>query len=156
MYLCEDYLTARINSWVARLFNPAHVDLTVDALADADELVLSIETQAQSFRRRITAARSRSSGCRGRSKPVGIVRHSPRYNAAVAEKRAAEAGLAAIDPVAQLSAAALNHANRDELAQLYDALGLAVTYDHRGQVTELSITPALHGVGMCVRGGHAP
>ena len=57
VYLREDYLTAKINSWVARLFDLAHVQRTVEALADADELAGGIETQAQ-FRRRIAAAES--------------------------------------------------------------------------------------------------
>jgi hypothetical protein len=57
VYLREDYLTAKINSWVARLFDLARVQRTVEAQADADELAGGIETQAQ-FRRRIAAAES--------------------------------------------------------------------------------------------------
>jgi hypothetical protein len=49
VYLREDHVTAKINSWVARLFDAAHLDSTIDALADASELAHSIETQAQAF-----------------------------------------------------------------------------------------------------------
>ncbi|TCM34420.1 hypothetical protein EV648_1273 [Kribbella sp. VKM Ac-2568] len=89
------------------------------------------------------------------------------YNAAAADKRAAEAGLKAVDPVPQLTAdgsravvtqlgdmaKALDRADRNDLAELYETLGLAVAYDHRLQVAEVSITPALRGVKKCVRGG---
>lgn len=166
VYLREDYLTAKINSWVARLFDLAHVQWTVEALADADELAGGIETQAQ-FRRRIAAAESTME----RVRRTIEVRWDPearteQYNAAAADKRAAEAGLKAVDPVPQLTADdiravvtqladmanALDRADRNDLAELYETLGLAVAYDHRLQVAEVSITPALRGVKKCVRG----
>jgi hypothetical protein len=50
-------------------------------------------------------------------------------------------------------AKALDRADRDDLAELYEALGLAVAYDHPLQVAEVSITPALRGVKLRVRGG---
>lgn len=159
VYLREDYLTAKINSWVARLFDLAHVQWTVEALADADELAGGIETQAQ-FRRRIAAAESTME----RVRRTIEVRWDPearteQYNAAAADKRAAEAGLKAVDPVPQLTADdiravvtqladmanALDRADRNDLAELYETLGLAVAYDHRLQVAEVSITPALRG-----------
>lgn len=168
VYLREDHLTAKINSWVARLFDSAHVDSTVEALADANELARSIETQAQSFRRRIAAAESTMERLR-RAIEVGWDPEAltEQYNGAVAEKRAAQAGLTAIDPVPRLTAGdmcamvthlgdmanALDRADRNDLAELYDALGLAIAYDHRLQVAEVSITPALRGVKKCVRGG---
>ncbi|HEY0619386.1 MAG TPA: hypothetical protein VGD15_17415 [Kribbella sp.] len=53
-------------------------------------------------------------------------------------------------------AKALDRADRNDLAEPYEALDLAVAYDHRQQVAEVSFTPALRGVKKCVRGGHAP
>jgi hypothetical protein len=47
----------------------------------------------------------------------------------------------------------LDRADRNDLAELYEALGLPVAYDHRLQVAEVSLTPALRGVKKCVRGG---
>ena len=104
VYLREDYLTAKINSWVARLFDLARVQRTVEALADADELAGGIETQAQ-FRRRIAAAESTMERLR-RAIEVGWdpEARTEQYNAAAADKRAAEAGLKAVDPVPQLTA----------------------------------------------------
>ena len=49
-------------------------------------------------------------------------------------------------------AKALDRADRNDLAELYEALGPAVAYDHRLQVAEVSLTPALRGVKKCVRG----
>lgn len=53
-------------------------------------------------------------------------------------------------------AKALDQANRDDLAQLYDALGLAVAYDHRAHAAEVSITPAQHGLARVSEEEHAP
>ncbi|WP_134004934.1 recombinase family protein [Kribbella sp. VKM Ac-2566] len=168
VYLREDHLTGKINAWIARLFDPAHVDSTVEALADADELADRIETQAKSFRRRIAAAESTMERLR-RAIEVGWDPETltEQYNAAAADKRAAESGLKAVDPLPQLTAndiralvtqlgdmaKALDHADHKDLAELYEALGLAIAYDHRLQVAEVSITPALRGVKKCVRGG---
>jgi site-specific DNA recombinase len=77
---------------------------------------------------------------------------TPQYNAAVAEKRAAEAGLVAIERPERLApkevramvdqladvARALDCASRRELADLYDALRLAVDYDHRTRVATVT------------------
>jgi hypothetical protein len=168
VYLREDHVTAKINSWVARLFDAAHMDSTIEALGDASELARSIETQAQSFRRRIAAAESTMERLR-RAIKVGWDPEAltEQYNRAVAEKRAADAGLTALDPAPQLTpgdiramvtqfgdmAKALDLADRNDLAELYEGLGLAIAYDHQLQVAEVSITPTLRGTKKCVRGG---
>ncbi|GAA3114247.1 hypothetical protein JOF29_003706 [Kribbella aluminosa] len=167
VYLREDHLTVKINSWIARLFAPAHIRRTVEELADADELAGRIETQAQSFRRCIAAAESTMERLR-RAIEVGWDPETltEQYNAAAADKRAAEVGLKVVDPVPQLTAddirtmvtqlgdmaKALDLADRHDFAELYEALGLTIAYDHRLQVAEVSITPALRGVKKCVRG----
>jgi hypothetical protein len=50
-------------------------------------------------------------------------------------------------------AKALDLADRNDLAELYEGLGLAIAYDHQLQVAEVSITPTLRGTKKCVRGG---
>ncbi|MFI6676867.1 hypothetical protein [Kribbella sp. NPDC050470] len=89
------------------------------------------------------------------------------YNAAVAKKRAAEAGMAAIEPPQRLTAKdvramvdqlgdigrVLDSATQEDLASLYDALRLTIDYDHRTRVAEVSITPAPRVDSVCVRGG---
>lgn len=120
------------------------------------------------FKRRISAAQSTMDRLQRAIEagwdPEGL---TDQYNAAVAEKRAAEAGLAAIEPLPKLTAAdvramiahlgdmtkALGRANSEDLAQLYQALALSISYDHRMRVAEVSITPATHRVSTCVRGG---
>ncbi|TCC07732.1 hypothetical protein [Kribbella soli] len=150
------------------MFAPAHIQRTVEALADADELADRIETQAQSFRRRIAAAESTMERLR-RAIEVGWDPETltEQYNAAAADKRAAEVGPKAVDPVPQLTAddiralvtqlgdmaKALDLADRNDLAELYEALGLAIAYDHRLQMADVAITPALRGVKKGVRGG---
>lgn len=88
------------------------------------------------------------------------------YNAAVAEKKAALAGLEALAPTQRLSAAdiramvkelgamkaVLGRADRGDLADLYAALGLEVSYNHKRRVADVSIsTPRV--VSLRVRGG---
>jgi hypothetical protein len=48
-------------------------------------------------------------------------------------------------------ARALDRANRRDLAELYDALRLAVDYDHCTRVAEVSITPAPRVDSVCPR-----
>ena len=92
------------------------------------------------------------------------------YNAAVAEKRAAVAGLDALEPTERLTAEdvramvdqlggmrmVLDLAERGDLAELYRTLRLAISYDHRPRVADVSISPTPRVVSMRVRGGHAP
>lgn len=47
----------------------------------------------------------------------------------------------------------LDRANRENLAELYDALRLTVEYDHRSRVAEVSITPTPRVDSVRVRGG---
>jgi hypothetical protein len=57
--------------------------------------------------------------------------------------------------VAQLGdvANALKRADRGDLADLYKALDLAVTFDHRERVAEVFMSPTTHVVKAGVRGG---
>jgi hypothetical protein len=89
------------------------------------------------------------------------------YNAAVAEKRAAQAGMDALEVTERLTASevreivaelgdvgkALRRADRGDLADLYKAPDLAVTFDHRGRTAEVFMNPTTHVVKVGVRGG---
>lgn len=92
------------------------------------------------------------------------------YNTAVAEKKAALAGLEALAPAERLSAAdvramveelgamkaVLDQADRGDLADLDGALGLEVSYNHETRVADVSIRPTPRVVSMRVRGGLEP
>jgi hypothetical protein len=93
------------------------------------------------------------------------------YNAAVADKRAVEAELEArpgsgepvtTDEVRQTIAGlgdlaeVLASADRQALADLYQAMKLSVTYDHQARAADVSVSPTAHGAKVCVRGGLAP
>ena len=89
------------------------------------------------------------------------------YNAAVAEKKAALAGLEALELAERLSTAdirvmveelgamktVLDQADRGDLAELYGAFGLDVSYNYETRVADVSIRPAPRVVSMRVRGG---
>ncbi|WP_132210328.1 recombinase family protein [Kribbella steppae] len=168
VYLREDQLSSKVNDWIATLFSPERVDATVDALASAANEGSPEERAEAEFRRRFAAAEAAMVRLR-RALDAGWdpAELTSQYNAAAAEKRAAEAGLASIEAPKRLTpkeiravvdqltdvARALDRANRDDLAELYEALRLRVEYDHRTRVAEVSVTPAPRVDSVCVRGG---
>jgi hypothetical protein len=168
VYLRVDQLSAKVNDWIARLFSPEYLEATVEELAAAVEEDAPAERAAADLKRRIAAAEATMLRLR-RALEAGWdpAEMTAQYNAAVAEKRAAEAGLATIEGPGRLTpkevramvdqlgdiGRALDRARPTELAELYDALRLAVDYDHRTRVAEVSITPAPRVVSVCVRGG---
>jgi hypothetical protein len=97
---------------------------------------------------------------------LGSEQLTSQYNAAVAEKRAAQAGMDAIEVTERLTASEaremvaelgdvgkpLKRADRADLADLYKALDLAVTFDHRERVAEVFMKPTTYVVKVGVRG----
>ncbi|MFF0342875.1 recombinase family protein [Kribbella sp. NPDC004875] len=89
------------------------------------------------------------------------------YNAAVAEKRSAEAEFSALKVPERVSAedirkmvqelgdmtAALDQADASDMRSLYKALGLQVSYNHETRSAEAAVSPALRGFNVGVRGG---
>lgn len=166
VYLREDHLTTRINTWIARLFSPESLDATVEALAGAGDDHFDALTER--LRRRIAAADAVMVRLR-RALEAGWDPDAltDQYNAAAADKRAAEAELAAVPVpervtadeirtmVARLGdmATVLDRANRADLTELYASLQLSVVYSHPNHAAEVSITPAMHGFKVGVRGG---
>jgi hypothetical protein len=164
VYVREDHLTPPINKWIAQLFSPAHLESTVAALIGAGEEDQS-EEQMAAARQRIAEAEATMKRLQRALEagwdPDGL---TSQYNAAAIDKRAAEAALAAIEPNQQLTgdirkmitelgdmARVLDTADREDLAELYKALGLAISYDHAQTRADVSISPRVVKVG--VRGG---
>ncbi|MEV6283762.1 recombinase family protein [Kribbella sp. NPDC051770] len=165
VYVREDHLTRPVNKWIARLFSPAHLADTVDALVGAEEEDESA-AQAAEARRRIAEAEATMKRLQRALEagwdPDGL---TSQYNAAALDKRAAEAAMAAIQPAQRLTAGdvtkmiaelgdmarVLDSADREDLAELYKALGLAITYDDKEKRADVSISPRVVKVG--VRGG---
>ncbi|MEU4390157.1 recombinase family protein [Kribbella sp. NPDC023855] len=167
VYLREDHLSDGVNGWIAKLFSPENLDETVAILVGAQGKDDAVDAAEQGFRGRIAAAE----GTIGRLQRALEAGWDPealtgQYNAAVAEKKAALAGLEALEPAERLGAsdiramvkelgamkAVLDRADRGDLADLYGALGLEVSYNHKTRVADVSIsTPRV--VSLRVRGG---
>lgn len=146
VYLREDQLADGLNEWIAGLFSPQNLDETVAILVGAQGKEDAVDAAEQSFRGRIAAAEA-TMGRLQRALEAGWDPEAltGQYNAAVAEKKAALAGLEALKPAERLSAsdiramvkelgamkAVLDRADRGDLADLYGALGLEVSYNHK-------------------------
>jgi hypothetical protein len=167
IYVREDHLTGRINEWISGLFSPENLDDTVAALADASDEDPTAGA-AVALKRRIAAAQSAMDRLQ-RALEAGWDPEAltGQYNAAVAERRAAEAAFAALEPSDRLTAEeirgvvaelgdmteVLDRANRRDLAELYRALSLSISYDHEERGAVVSISPAMRVVKVGVRGG---
>jgi hypothetical protein len=168
VYLRVDQLSRRVNDWIAELFSPEHIDSTVEELAAVVDEGGPAERAEADFKRRVAAAEAAMSRLR-RALEAGWdpAELTAQYNAAAAEKRAAEAGLATIEHPPRLTpkeirsmvdqlgdiGQVLDRANPKDLAELYDGLRLAVDYDHRTRVADVSIMPTPRVDSVCVRGG---
>jgi hypothetical protein len=116
VYLREDQLAAKINEWVARLFAPGNLDEAAAILTGAQEGSDPAVATEDVFRRSIEVAdaamtrlqRAHESGW----DPEAL---TEQYNAAVAEKKAADARLEAVGPSERLTAG--------ELRAMVDRLG---------------------------------
>jgi len=169
VYLREDRLLTRVNEWLSGLFDPQRLDQTIGALVDADDSGKQADAMRAALRQRIAAA----DGTMARLQRALDAGWDPelltqQYNAAVADKRAAEAELQArpgsgepvtADEVRQMIADlgdlddVLASADRQALAELYQAMKLSVTYDHEARAADVSVAPTAHGAKVRVRGG---
>ncbi len=168
VYLREDHLAGEVNRWIGGLFNPRNLESTVAALVGSQDGPDPAEAAEAAFKRRIGAAEAEMARLQ-RALEAGWdpEQLTSQYNAAVAEKRAAQAGMAAVEVTELLTAdevhdmiaelgdmrKVLDRADRGDLADLYKALDLAVTFDHRERVAEVFIDPTTHVVKVGVRGG---
>jgi hypothetical protein len=140
VYLREDRLSDGVNEWISRLFSPENLDETVAVLAGAQGGEDAVDAAERTFRERIAAADAVMTRLQ-RALEAGWDPEAltSQYNAAVAEKKAALAGLDALEPAEQMSRAdiramveelgamkvALDEADRPDLADLYGALASA-------------------------------
>ncbi|WP_432874775.1 recombinase family protein [Kribbella sp. CA-245084] len=168
VYLREDRLAGQVNRWIGGLFSPRNLDSTVAALVGSQDGPDPAQVAEVAFRRRIVAAEAEMARLQ-RALEAGWdpEQLTSQYNAAVAEKRAALAGMDAIEVTDRLTATevkqmvaelgdvgkALKRADRGDLADLYKALGVAITFDHREQVAEVFMSPTTRVVKVGVRGG---
>ena len=143
-----------VNDWIAGLFSPENLDQTVALLVDAQDEEDPMDAAERTFRQRIAAAEAAMTRLQ-RALEAGWDPEAltSQYNAAVAGKRAALAGLEALEPAERLSGAdiramvkelgamkvVLEQAERGDLADLYRTLGLEVFYNHKTRVADVSI-----------------
>ncbi|MFC0623249.1 hypothetical protein [Kribbella deserti] len=168
VYLREDRLAAKINEWIGTLFSAQNLDETVAILVGSQDGADPTEAAERGFRQRIEAAKA-TIGRLQRALEAGWDPETltAQYNAAVAEQKSAEADLEALEPAERLTTQemraivdelgniqrVLAEADREDLAELYRGLRLAVTYDHKENRADVSISPEPHVVKLCVRGG---
>ncbi|GAB2615302.1 recombinase family protein [Kribbella endophytica] len=167
VYLREDQLVPEVNEWIGQLFDPENLDETVANLVGTQESDPAAAAERR-FRQRIeTAEASMKRFQRALEAGWDPEALTSQYNAAVAEKKAALAGLEALQPEQRLSSAdiramidqlgvmreVLDQADRGDLSDLYGALGLTVSYNENTRVAEVSISPTPRVVSMRVRGG---
>lgn len=170
VYLREDRFAPKVNAWIAELFDVEHIDETIAALAQASDQDGQARTAAASTQRRLREAdatmirlqRALDAGW----EPDAL---KDQFNAAAAEKRAAEAELAGVSATRQLTPTDIRDlitqvgdvhriiakAQKADLAQLYQDLGLSIDYDHTERTAAVTIKPATRtgGTKVGVRGG---
>ncbi|WP_328520577.1 recombinase family protein [Kribbella sp. NBC_00359] len=125
VYLRVDQLSTRVNDWIAKLFSPEYLDATVDELTAAVEEDAPADRTEADLKRRIAAAEATMWRLR-RALEAGWdpAEMTAQYNAAVAEKRAAEAGLATIERPQRLTPKEIR-AMVDQLGDIAQALDCA-------------------------------
>jgi hypothetical protein len=155
IYLREDLITPHINRRIGSLFDPIHRSETITALLQADDSAEQLRDQVQRLRDRAAAAETVMEKLR-KALDAGWdpVELRAQYNAAVAEKHAAEAALAAAPSEKGLTreeleahvnssatSRALDSAEPEELSELYSSLRLSLTYHHIDQTVDVEIDP---------------
>jgi hypothetical protein len=153
IYLREDLITLHVNRWIGSLFDPIHRAETITRLLEADDSTVQVHEHVDRLRDRVTAAETVMERLR-KALDAGWdpVELRERYNAAVAEKRSAEAALAAVSTEQGLSreeletyvdqlgdiSRAFGTAEPEELSELYSSLRLSLTY-HAKQIVEVGV-----------------
>jgi DNA invertase Pin-like site-specific DNA recombinase len=169
IYLREDLVTPAVNVWIGSLFDPLHRDETVMALMEADDSADRQLERVRELQDRVAAAQVAMARLQ-RALDAGWdpAELREQYNAAVSEKRSAEAELVAsptgralgrteletcIDQLGDVGLA-LNQADPEELTELYASLRLTLTYHHAKQIVDVEIDPLSDRVDKYrVRGG---
>ncbi|MFI5735413.1 zinc ribbon domain-containing protein [Kribbella sp. NPDC051587] len=169
IYLREDTVMPAVNRWVGSLFDQMHRADTIEALFVADDGEQHRNDYVEDLRGRVRAAKVTMDRTRKALEagwdPVEL---RDQYNAAVAEKQAAERARSSlpndgvvtrkqlevwVDELGDVGKA-LNAANPEDLGQLYRSLRLSLTYHHVDQRVDVEVDPMADRVDkVCVRGG---
>jgi hypothetical protein len=163
--LREDHLVGPVNEWIGSLFAPESIDSTVRELV-ASQGVAPESQRRLDAERRLAAAeaklRRHQAAIEAGIDPTALVEA---VNAANAERAAARAELNNL-PVSQTLSeddirtmltslgditSVLNRASVDDLAPVYQELGLQVRFEPTDRVALVSVSPRV--VNECVRGG---
>jgi DNA invertase Pin-like site-specific DNA recombinase len=170
IYLRESRMAPKVNAWISRLFEPKHIDGTIAAMVKASDPDAQARTANASFQRRVREAEAAMARLQ-RALDAGWEPEAlkDQFNAAAAEKRAAQAELAGVAVAQPLTAAdvhellaqvgdvqkIISDARTTDLAQLYQELGLSIIYDDTERTAEVTIDPASRtgSAKVRVRGG---
>ncbi len=164
MYLREDRVVRAIDSWIATVFDQCNLDATCEAMESAGEVDPGAEAKAEAARRRIADCDARlvryRSALDAGADPVVVAGWVKEVEA---ERKAAQRSLSGPDdgPTAftrdQLrelvlevgdAVAMLEHADPTMKSELYDELGLHLTYKPEEQLVVVESRPTCRTVGV--------
>ncbi len=169
IYLREDHVVPALDEWIASVFDPANIDDTIAALAEAQAPSDADEARAEAARRALDDASEkidRLVAAIEAGSPADLV--GPRLKELRATKLAAEQDLKAARPRGLLDeadiralieavgpiTAVLADADPETKARLYNELGLELTFDATKRLVEVEALPVC--VRSCRRGDLNP
>ncbi len=156
VYVKEDAIVPRLDSWIAELFNGTNLDATCEALAMAGDADDEAEARAEASRRKIADCDQRLARYRQTLDAGADVPTVAGWMAEVqGERLRAEQELGAAVPGDKLTkeqigrlvlqlrdiASVLATADPKDKAEVYAELGVRVTYDHHRRVISVTAGP---------------
>jgi len=168
VYVREDALVRAVDEWIGELFSPAHLADTAQQLVDAAGIDTDRTDQIAAARRHLAEARHEIAQCRATLRAGGdpetlsswITQAADQERAAQAEL---ETAMSACPPALRVEdvealvhelgglAPILEQADPVDRIALYQAFGIAATYDATTQTAVLQVEPAWGQ--LCVGGG---
>ncbi len=169
IYLREDHVVPALDDWIASVFDPANIDATISALAEAQAPSDDDEARVEAARRALDDANEkidRLVAAIEAGSPADVV--GPRLRELRATKLAAEQDLKAARPRSLLDeadiraligavgpiTAVLAGADPETKARLYNELGLELTFDATKRLVQVEALPVC--VRSCRRGDLNP
>lgn len=163
MYLREDKVIPRLDAWLAKLFDPANLDSTCEALAIAGNVDDAAEARLEAARRQIADCGSRLANYRAAldaGADATIVAgwmadvQGERLRAEIDVRKAVPGGQMTKEQVRTLVlalhdiASVLATADLKLKAEVYSELGVSVSYDHVHRIVRAEARP----VNRCANG----
>ena len=156
IYVREEHIVPALDAWIATVFDPANLDATVAALAEAQAPSDADNARLAAARQTIAATNekvTRLVAAIEDGSPVDMV--GPRLNQLKAAKLAAERELLLARPTEHLDESAIRalleevgsipevlaDADPEAKAQLYQDLGLHLTFDAKKRLVEIQALP---------------